>query len=81
MRFPKMNSGISEAIEKFVDDLESSRWLSKNLSQRRARSRQRIRDTWARSRRATFQYGKSIVGAAPHVVWRRCGTHDVFDTP
>jgi hypothetical protein len=31
--------------------------------------------------RATFQYGDEVQAGEPHIVWRRIGTHDVFDRP
>ena len=37
--------------------------------------------TWANDGRATFQFGESIRPGEPHVIWRHCGTHDVFAAP
>jgi hypothetical protein len=37
--------------------------------------------TWAPDGRATFQYGAEHVAGEPHVIWRRVGTHDVFERP
>jgi len=31
--------------------------------------------------RATFQYRDAVIEAEPHVIWRRVGTHDVFNQP
>lgn len=36
--------------------------------------------TWAPDGRATFQYGPER-GKGPHVIWRRIGTHQIFDRP
>ena len=36
--------------------------------------------TWAPDGRATFEFGQSQ-GAGAHVVWRRIGTHGIFDAP
>jgi hypothetical protein len=37
--------------------------------------------TWADDGRATFQYGEPVVGAEPHIIWRRVGTQDVLRQP
>ena len=37
--------------------------------------------TWAPDGRATFEYGSEQRSGEPHVIWRRIGTHDVFDRP
>jgi hypothetical protein len=37
--------------------------------------------TWAPDGRATWQYGDEVREGEPHVIWRRIGTHDVFDRP
>ncbi|HEV2755352.1 MAG TPA: hypothetical protein VG318_06200 [Actinomycetota bacterium] len=37
--------------------------------------------TWAPNGRATFEYGDERIEGEPHVVWRRVGTHDIFDRP
>ena len=35
---------------------------------------------WAPNGRATFEFGESQ-GAGAHVIWRRIGTHGIFDAP
>jgi hypothetical protein len=37
--------------------------------------------TWAPDGRATWQYGEEKIAGSPHVVWRRIGTHAIFDPP
>ena len=37
--------------------------------------------SWAPDGRATFEYGPEIHPGEPHIVWRRIGTHDIFDRP
>ena len=36
---------------------------------------------WAPDGRATFSWGDEIVPGQRHVIWRRCGTHDILDRP
>ncbi len=37
--------------------------------------------TWDQNGRATFTYGESKRPGEHHVIWRRVGTHAVFDGP
>ena len=37
--------------------------------------------TWADDGRATFHYGEEIVSGHPHIVWRRVGSHEIFQNP
>ena len=37
--------------------------------------------TWAPNGRATFEYGDELRAGDVHVIWRRIGTHEVFDRP
>jgi hypothetical protein len=37
--------------------------------------------TWADDGRLTFQFGDEVIKGEPHVIWRRVGTHDIFDEP
>ena len=37
--------------------------------------------TWAPDGRATFSWGDDIVPGRRHVIWHRCGTHDILDRP
>jgi hypothetical protein len=36
--------------------------------------------TWAPNGRATFEYGPEVLPGQVHVIWRRIGTHEIFDT-
>jgi hypothetical protein len=33
---------------------------------------------WAPDGRATFQFGRAVVGDELHVIWRRIGGHEIF---
>jgi hypothetical protein len=37
--------------------------------------------TWAKDGRATFQFGDELRPGEPHVIWRRIGTRDIFESP
>ena len=71
-----------ETIEKFVEDLEGGKGFRNSLRVKGVRGAEGIFEmTWAPNGRATFQYGDSIRRGEPHIIWRRCGTHDVFKSP
>jgi len=36
---------------------------------------------WAPDGRASLQYGESVTESKAHVIWRRVGTHRIYDDP
>jgi len=70
------------AVDKFVDDLREGRGVRSGLRVKGVRGAPRVYElTWAPDGRATFSYGRSIVGGEPHVIWRRIGTHEILREP
>lgn len=70
------------AVGKFVDDLRAGRGFRAGLRVKGVRGAPGVFEmTWAPDGRATFSYGRSVMGDEPHVVWRRIGTHEVLKTP
>ena len=37
--------------------------------------------TWAPDGRATFSWGDEQAADQRHIIWRRCGTHDILHRP
>ncbi len=37
--------------------------------------------TWADDGRATFHYGAAVREGEVHIVWRRIGSHEIFENP
>ena len=84
--FAKLTAGDQDRFERVVKE----RFVP-NLAKGRFRAGLRVKAiqgadnifemTWATNGRATFQYGDEQVAGEPHVVWRRVGTHDIFDRP
>jgi hypothetical protein len=37
--------------------------------------------TWEPDGRATFEYGPEVIPGEPHIIWRRIGSHDIFQDP
>jgi len=70
------------AVGKFVDDLRSARGFRSGLRVKGVRGTPGVYElTCAPDGRATFSYGRSIVGDEPHVIWRRIGTHEILREP
>lgn len=68
------------AVRRFVRDLQTGTF-GKGLRVKRVEGTAGIFEmTWAPNGRATFEYGPSQ-GKGPHAIWRRVGTHDVFERP
>jgi len=78
---PEQRASFQEAVEKFVDDLGRARFRPE-LRIKAIQGAEGIFElTWANNGRATFQFGEPVRPGEPHVIWRRCGTHDVFAAP
>ena len=70
------------AVTKFVEDLQQRRPFRPGLRIKGVQGTDGIFEmTWAKDGRATFQYGSFVQGYAPHIVWRRIGTHRILGTP
>lgn len=76
---PERRKAFSEAVRKFVDDLEGDRGFRKGRRVKGIRGAPGMFElTWADDGRATFSYGDSIRAGESHIVWHRVGTHDVL---
>jgi hypothetical protein len=74
-------AAFSSAVRKFVHDLQAGR-LRKGLRVKRVQTHPGVWEmTWADDGRATFSYGEPIRPGEPHVIWRRIGSHAIFDEP
>ena len=70
------------AVAQFVDDLENAAGFRNGLRVKGVKGAAGIFElTWADDGRATFEYGEAIVPGEPHIIWRRVGTHTIFDRP
>lgn len=69
-------------VVQFVEDLQRGRRFRKGLRVKGIKGATGIFEmTWADDGRATFEYGDSVVEGGPHIIWRRVGTHAIFDQP
>ncbi len=76
---PSQQAAFLAAVTQFVEDLASGGGFRNGLRVKGVRGADGVFEmTWAADGRATFHYGRAIVGVEPHVVWRRVGTHKIF---
>jgi hypothetical protein len=79
---PGQQRAFRLAVVKFIDDLGTGRGFRAGLRVKGVRAVPGVYElTWAPDGRATFSYGRSVVGDEPHVIWRRIGTHGILDKP
>jgi len=79
---PRQQKAFLAAVAKFVDDLRMGRGFRSSLRVKGVRGASGLYEmTWAPDGRATFSYGRSIVGDEPHVIWHRIGTHKILGKP
>lgn len=70
------------AVAQFVTDLQAGKGFRRGLRVKKMQGHADVWEmTWAPDGRATFSYGTPIKEGQPHVVWRRIGTHDIFNRP
>ncbi len=79
---PEQRAAFLVAIDKLVADLRAGAGPRAGLRVKGVRGSPGVYElTWAPDGRATFSYGRSVVGAEPHVIWRRIGTHEILREP
>jgi hypothetical protein len=79
---PRQQDEFLQAVEQFVDDLRSGVGFRKGLRIKGVKGAAGVYElTWADDGRATFHYGPEITKGEAHVVWRRVGTHGIFQKP
>jgi hypothetical protein len=70
------------AVRQFVDDLKGGGTFRKGLRVKGVQGASGVFElTWAPDGRATFEYGVEVLSGEVHIVWRRVGTHAIFDRP
>ena len=79
---PTQQAAFIAAVRQFVEDLQRDRVFRKGLRIKGIQGASGIFEmTWAADGRATFEYGDEVIEGEPHVVWRRVGTHAIFNQP
>jgi hypothetical protein len=79
---PGQQAAFLEAVAHFIEDLRSGGRFRTGLRVKGIKGAAGVLEmTWADDGRATFEYGEPVRVGEPHIVWRRVGTHAVFDKP
>jgi hypothetical protein len=79
---PDQKAHFKIAVSQMVEDLRAHRGFRPGLRVKRVRKTTGIFEiTWAPNGRATFEYGAEVYPGEPHIIWRRIGTHDIFQSP
>jgi hypothetical protein len=73
----------AKAVAQFIADLaDGGQGFHPRLRVKRVQGHPGVWEmTWAPDGRATFEYGGEIQPGEAHIVWRRVGTHSVFQRP
>jgi mRNA-degrading endonuclease YafQ of YafQ-DinJ toxin-antitoxin module len=78
---PQQRTAFQKAVARFVADLRAGKFR-KGLRVKKMSGYADVWEmTWAPDGRATFQYGEEVRPGEQHIVWRRIGSHDIFDRP
>ena len=73
---------VRAAIAELVVDLRAGQGIRPGLRVKRVQGADGVFElTWAADGRATFEYGTPIKDGEKHVIWRRCGGHEIFADP
>lgn len=79
---PEQRRAFQLAVSAFVADLGMRRGFRKGLRVKKMRGHDGIWElTWAADGRATFEFGPEHQPGEAHVLWRRIGTHAIFERP
>ena len=78
---PAQRRAFLAAVAKFVDDLRRGQPRA-GLRVKQVQMLPGVYEmTWAPDGRPTFEYGPERRPGHRHVIWRRIGTHAIFDEP
>ena len=79
---PEQREAFHRMRRKFVTDLKSGGPLRAGLRVRQLESAPGVFEiTWAPDGRALYEYGTPKSPGDVHIIWRRIGTHAIFDNP
>lgn len=79
---PPLQAAFLLAVSQFVEDLKAGQGFRKGLRVKGIQGATGIFEmSWADDGRATFEYGPDGVAGDAHIIWRRVGTHSIFNRP
>ena len=73
---------LRRVVADLVRDLKAGSAFSPGLRVKRVQGTKSVFElTWAPDGRATFEFAQPIHNGEAHVIWRRCGGHEIFADP
>ena len=79
---PDKQAAFLVVVSQFVEDLRAGKGFRKGLRVNGVKGAAGIFEmTWADDGRATFEYREGVREGEAHILWRRVGTHSIFDQP
>ena len=73
---------FNAARHQFVEDLRAGHGFRPSLRVKGVQGAPGVFElTWAPDGRATFSYGPEQFAGETHIIWRRIGTHCIFNRP
>jgi hypothetical protein len=79
---PSQREAFMAAVARLVVDLRAGGSPRPSLRVKRVVTHPGVWEiSWAADGRATFNYGDEVIPGERHIIWRRIGTHDIFDNP
>ena len=77
---PEQQALFRRALAIFIKELREGKGFRKGLRVKRVRGTEDVFEmTWAPNGRATWEYGEEVRPGERHIIWRRIGTHDIFN--
>ena len=79
---PANRERFRKARRQLVDDLRAGHGFRPSLRVKGVQGAPGVFElTWAPDGRATFSYGPEQFAGETHIIWRRIGTHCIFNRP
>ncbi len=79
---PDEQTAFLAAVTDFVTDLSKKDPFRKSLRVKGVQGKPGVFEmTWSGGGRATFEYGTPLRDNDVHIIWRRVGTHNIFNQP
>ena len=79
---PAQRNMFRASVAVFIADLRAGRGFRRGLRVKKMSGHDAVWEmSWAPDGRATFEFGAQQQPGERHIVWRRIGTHDIFDRP
>lgn len=79
---PDEQTAFLAAVTDFVTDLSKKDPFRKSLRVKGIQGKLGVFEmTWSGGGRATFEYGTPLRDNDVHIIWRRVGTHNIFNQP